>query len=254
MMPAIKELHVFDSICLRTNDSIEERFAEQLMIKKLKDISPDRSDAYTTLADRVALTKINGGYYKFFNKRLNDSHRAFGEITPEYALLDSEAYKIIYTSHPDVRFFFILRDPAERYLSGLNYWGRLRPHFNAHENRISCLSQNLFTRYSMYHLTLEKLFRSVPKSKVLVLFSEDLFADPEHWMNRLCEHIGISMTNKQMIAALASKRVNQSPTQSVQSPSDSEREIIRKHFSSVYQSLPSLIEKPLPKIWGSITG
>jgi hypothetical protein len=249
MMPSIKELHVFDSISLRKNSLIEERFADQLMMKKSKDMSPNNRDAYTTLADRVALTRINGGYYKFFNKRLKRDHRAFGEITPEYALLDSEAYKLIYESHPDIRFFFILRDPAERYLSALNYWSRLRPRFSAHENRISGLSRLLFTRYSMYHLTLERLFKYVPRSKVLVLFSEEIFADPETWLNILCRHIGIATSSTQTISALASNRINQSPSKSVPIPSDIERDIIRQHFASVYQSLPSLIEKPIPNKW-----
>ena len=80
--------------------------------------------------DLVQITQGKKQYFEFFEKRLEASHTAFGEITPEYSLLGKKFLKIIGESHTKLRIFVSLRRPVGRYLSALTYYGRKRPKFN----------------------------------------------------------------------------------------------------------------------------
>lgn len=245
----IKELHVFDSLILRKNNQIESHFAKRVM-----SMPPPKSDLeldlYSALSDRLASPYIQGGYFRFFEKRLNHSHHAFGEITPEYALLPSESYKTILDSHPDTRFLYILRDPCERYISALSYWARLRPEFDVKQNMIKSLKRDLFVRYSLYHHTISKILDVTPRTSLKVVFMEELFSNTLLTLHEICSFLGIRHIASNMIGVSSNKRVNPTETNDKNKPTQDEYQIIRDKFADVYSSLPDLIGRKLPEKWG----
>jgi len=244
----VKELHVFDSLILRQDQQIEAHFATNILNKPFPN-SELQERLYHATADRLAIPLTKGGYFRFFEKRAEPMHLAFGEITPEYALIPGEAFKILFESHPNIRFLYILRDPCHRYLSALSYWGRLRPHFKAQENVISGLDRSLFTRYSLYNETLKMLLEHVPRERILVLFMEELFDDPETNLRALCDFLCIRYRSLKDLRINSSDKVNSTRNDNSLISSEEEIRIIRNRFTDVYNDLPMLIGRPLPKEW-----
>jgi hypothetical protein len=121
--------------------------------------------------------------------------RAVGEITPAYALLDADDFRAMHGLAENVRFFFIMRDPIQRLLSGLRMEvirKRLDPEGDAPKELIrQALADDprLWLRRSRYDLTLETLDRAVPQDRVACFFYEDLFREAE--IERLCGFLGL---------------------------------------------------------------
>jgi len=247
----IKELHVFDSLVLRRDGGIESRYANALINRDPISFgnTSQKESSYPDIADRVALTRISGGYYKYFEKRLTSSHTAFSETTPEYALLSPKAYKIIHESHPDLRFFFLLRDPVQRYLSALRYWGRLRPKFSYKENIEKGITRKLFTRYSRYNDTLNNIYKYVPRNRVHVFFSEELFSDTDAVLKEFCGFMSISYLRPTDLGLSTDELINSTKSEAL--TTSAKLNSIKNAFIDVYEELPALIHRDLPSSWAS---
>ncbi len=203
--------------------------------------------------DQIDLVKISQGkkgYFDFFEERLEESHRAFGEITPEYSLLNHEFLKIIGESHNKLRIFVSLRRPVGRYLSALTYYGRIRPEFNIEEHYLKGLNKKLFCHYTHYTLNLKNLLSVVPKEKVYFFFYEDLFNGKNDTLFELCNHLNISTITPEQINLSMSKVINNTTSRTdVRPPNNDEMKSIYTKFEAEYKNLSSLISKKLPEAW-----
>lgn len=249
----IKELHVFDSLFIRPNDILEKGFAERYFKHsidfRVKNPSLEQIDLLMAEADRVALPKLDGGYFRFFDKRLKQSHLSFGEITPEYALLKSSILHRIATSHDNVRIFYILRRPEDRYISALHYWARLRPEFKPSESLIEGLKRTLFTRYSDYHITIQELKKAGASDRLFICFYEEVFGNPDYHLAKLCDFIGIAYIKPSELGLPINRKVN-APNKEPKEELPAEAiEAICSRFRPVYNELPRLINRDLPKEW-----
>lgn len=114
-----------------------------------------------------------------------DGHgRAFGDISPQYAILGREAFAAMAAMHPRTRFVFVMRDPVDRLWSQLRMDGRKgRADWAARWDRDTHLGR------SDYRRTIEALEAAVPKGDILYLFFEDLFTEAS--IRALCGHLGI---------------------------------------------------------------
>lgn len=255
LMAPIKEMHVFDSLCLGRDRhrNIESRYARALFSRipgPHKGGLGKQRDHVFALADRVAMMNIDGGYFKFFEKRHLHQHRAFGEITPEYALLQADDYKQIFKSFPDIGIFYILRDPVSRYLSAINYWARLRPNFSIEQAYLEGLAQKIFTQYTCYHETISRLYEVLPHDHVHILFYEEVFSDPDQHLASLCKFINIEYIKPEELGIPVASKVNDVRQSSPQRrPSGEELKAIRERFKDTYSQLPLLIGRPIPCAW-----
>lgn len=128
-------------------------------------------------------------------------HQQVGEATPAYLYYD-DALDRIATTLPDVRLAVILREPVSRAWSHLWYFRMLalemRDPAEVLETELRDPSTAIdglefgYLHMSRYVDRLEAVARRFGRDRLLVLFTDDLRADPDGSYARLCSHIGIA--------------------------------------------------------------
>lgn len=123
-----------------------------------------------------------------------------GEITPAYALLESETFAEMAGLAPDVRFVFVMRDPVARLVSAtrMNLRKRHRsdgprPKPRSFEHRLAeVLGDPADTSLlrSRYDLTIRRLEAAVPRERIAYFFFEALFRQAE--LDRLADFLGVA--------------------------------------------------------------
>lgn len=250
----IKELHYFDSVYRKdlcaSFDEIKSNFLHNNISKYNKGIS-SREIAHAT-AERIRCLslrlemKYNPQRYKdYFKIITTESHRAFGEITPAYSLLDAVGFKAIRAMYADAKFIFILRDPVER------YWSKLRKkeqrqgieQFNAKENILTSLENPQEFLRTDYKRTLTELYKVVPRQDVCVIFYEKIMHQDTHEreLRKITDFLGIEYINGDI-----NTRVN--PSQVKELPDEYIGKIANK-FRHVYEYIEESKIDSLPTNW-----
>jgi len=188
----IKELHYFNSKYLyKSFENIFinkiKRNASKLDIKNKK----EKLDKLKLYIERLEM-KNNRRYLRFFDKRVSDTHRVFGEITPAYSMLSSEHFQEIYNLHDNVLFIFGMRNPIERFWSQLRYARKFHNNFDPIENFEKKISDEGFLLRTDYSRTIKELESVVPKENIFYYFYEELFGENgEEVVRRLCSFLSI---------------------------------------------------------------
>lgn len=244
-MSPLKEMHVFDSIACKKK-ALELRFVKTLAKRREK-----KMDDLVTLAiaDRIKINKGELTYFGYFDQRLQKTHKCFGEITPEYALLSPEYLQAIYKSHAKVKIFMLMRRPVSRYISALQYWGRVRPSFSLSNNYIPGLKKELFDKYTRYDQTISNLQEVIPAERLYFEYYENIFDNPDKYLSGLCSFLEIDYIVPKNLSQSLNSSVNSSPAPQDSSPTESEIREIYQHFSEVYYNVPRLISSDLPLAW-----
>lgn len=138
--------------------------------------------------------------------RLFPQDRISGDITPAYAILPSATIERVHQHNPDARIVYIVRNPIERAWShalmvvqrlqsmaeGVGLGARLQA-----ANSPAWLFRYLFrTKESLqrgdHAVILQNWWSVFPRQQILVLFYEDLLADPRATLQQCARHIGVN--------------------------------------------------------------
>lgn len=128
-----------------------------------------------------------------------------GEASPDY-LFYPEVPARIAADLPEARLLVVLRDPVDRAYS--HYWHQVRRGFEVlpFEEAVAREAERVGDRsegvgFGAHHFSylsrgyyadqLAHLFAYVPREQVTVLFSDDLFRDPEPVVSQVCEFLGL---------------------------------------------------------------
>ena len=193
----------------------------------------DRTDSDRERFDRLrALAQLGRiesahDYLGFFEERIG-SEIHFGEISPAYAHLPPEAYACMSRLTDDVRFLFLMRDPADRAASHLRHARRRVDKDVDLDQLLDRVDENhaIYIR-SDYRYTLETL-RSLglaERSKFLIY--EDLFT--QNCVDDLCSWLGIDCHE-----AVLDKRLNPGVGDAL---SDRQMDILRERLAPIYDGL-----------------
>lgn len=127
----------------------------------------------------------SGDYLSLYAGR-GPEYRAFGEISPSYALLDSEIFARMGKLTSNVRFFFIMRDPVKRFWSSIRMLVARQPAVlekfgDVRTLYFDRLSQEIShpVRMTQYGDTMRRLEAAVDPSQIHYMFYEDLFSRDE---------------------------------------------------------------------------
>jgi hypothetical protein len=209
----IKEMHVFDCMFLpRTRrywvPTFEQRLAElearldsctrsggdARQARRLGRQVRDRRDHLAILRSRRRSVAVRR-YQEYFASRVAEAGpavRCFGEITPAYALLPPDGFRLLVAAHPGAHVVFLLRDPVDRFWSAVRMRSRHQPGLDPVRTFEDALATPYMVDRGAYEKTLAALERSVPASQRLVLFTEDLFGPcGEAELERLSRFLGI---------------------------------------------------------------
>jgi len=175
-------------------------------------------------------------YARYLRRHAEDA-AAFGEITPQYALLPATAFAEMDGLLPGARFIFIMRDPVERLWSQVRYHAdkaakRGRKQRPINDDFRSALQRKNGIAMSDYKSTVKELESAVPLDRILYLFTETM-TSPETGpaeVRRIETALGLNPA--EIDATLFSTAVNASA--SAELDPESEAEAIRL-FAPVYE-------------------
>lgn len=121
------------------------------------------------------------GYHERFRRPLG---QLCGEWTPRY-MFDPWTPALLHRSAPEARILVMLRDPVERFLSGVAHTLERRRMIDA------AVVDDAVAR-GLYHAQLQGLLRHFPRSQVLVLQHERCVAEPAEMLGRTQDFLGLS--------------------------------------------------------------
>jgi hypothetical protein len=235
-IPPIKELHYWDQLyrpdlCGDWN----QRFARQL-----GEADEQQDEAVTrALSDRLRMT-CEADYMRFFASRVPPGAKAFGEITPSYALLPVEGFARLRAQHESVKVIYILRDPVARFWSGVVHEARTDPSVLAVAEFDVALSDPRHVERTRYDLTLQRLDAVFDERDIAIEFYETLFTEPA--IERISRAIGIEPR-----PAAFGWRVNVSRDAPPLTPRRAE--IVRERFATVYDYCRRRFGARVPSSW-----
>jgi hypothetical protein len=121
------------------------------------------------------------GYHAQFRRR--DGQIA-GEWTPRY-MADAWAGRVLRRAAPDAKLLILLRDPIERFRSGVLHRASRGP-----DRRLALISSDAIER-GRYGTQLRRLHELFPPEQILVLQYERCVADPIGQYVRTLHHLGV---------------------------------------------------------------
>ncbi len=189
----IKEMNFFNTLddnpLSAFGDSFRHRRMRQILLEKNWEYPPSRENYETlkTLAELGAL-ETESDYLGYFARRIGKQTH-FGEICPQYALIEPQTYRRIADMGFDTRLMFFMRDPTDRLASNIQHNLR-RTTFDIDEVIETIKPDDNWFRRSDYKVTLENLRKADTGMPIQTFVYEDLFT--EKTVRRLCEYLGIS--------------------------------------------------------------
>lgn len=175
LMSPIRILHYFDqtdNYNLRAEDRL--RTAEARLVKRTGAVPDPPPPAISLLRDRVRMNHEPDAYLEYFRKRWS-AEKVFADITPSYFALERDVFTRMRHVHPKVRFLLVMRNPIDRYWSGM----RLSQMHDSQLDPIAKLDRNLEGKTPPwrrnYVTALTDLDAVVPPQDVKVCFFEEMF-------------------------------------------------------------------------------
>jgi len=189
-------------------------------------VQDPRFDRLRALA-QLGRIETTDDYLAFFAERIG-GQACFGEISPSYASLPSEAYACMAGLSEDVRFLFLMRDPTDRAASHLRHARRrVKKNVELAEllERVNSTS-SIFVR-SDYRYTLKVLRSLGLADRCRFLIYENLFS--QDCVDSLCDWLGI-----QRHEAVLDKRLNPGVGEALE---EHQLSTLRDKLSPIYDEL-----------------
>jgi len=215
-MPPHKEIHYFNNINtkgLRIKDLnkyktyllLKNRFKYQCMQHSLKKIRWDI---------KYLFGKRTDNWYLSLFERQPDKYS--GDISPAYSTLDEHTVRHIKKILPEVKVFFILRNPIYR------AWSHFKMDFTkfyhkkiedlAYEDIISHFESNASILRTDYIRTIKIWERYYPPKQFLICFFDDLESRPEFFLKQILSFIGVEFETKCINSFIIKEPINKSVT------------------------------------------
>jgi hypothetical protein len=211
-MPPVKEIHFFDRALsypspndLATASPYNRIFGSKLW-ERPRTVAGVKKIYELVMTGRfhqaIWWTKWTFGYYNdnWYRGLFSQAkfHKACGEITPSYSLLDDDDIAKIKTINPHMKIIFIIRNPIERAWSAIRFHilkgANLKP--DSPEKIISVLKHPGMSLRGDYERILDKYMKFFDSSHVLICFFDAIKNDPTGLMLQITKFIGIKPYEK----------------------------------------------------------
>lgn len=132
----------------------------------------------------------------YYNQFSNHEGKVVGEITPAYAILGMEQIKECYSLFPNLKLIYTIRNPIER------AWSAARMDLQRKVLELEDTPDEWFINHFDSHAStkrgdFENCIRNwtgvYTPENLLILRFEELAIQPASFLNKCCEHLGISM-------------------------------------------------------------
>jgi hypothetical protein len=150
-------------------------------------------------------------YSSFLRSGISPHSKVWGEITPFY-LYDEDSAQLIQQTVPNVKLICCLRDQFERAYSWYTLFLRYNPdliytRFSFKQFLTYCA--DVYGREGFYLEHIERFLKLFPRESILFLLYDDLVADPQSYVRRVYEFIGVDAS---FCPPAASRQINSMST------------------------------------------
>ncbi len=115
---------------------------------------------------------------------------AIGDVTPMY-ICDAEAPFRIKATLPGVKCIAMLRNPVQRAYS--HYWmAKNKNHIKLSFKEVIEQKEPRFIERGLYYRQLKVYYRLFDPNKIMVLFYDEVFENPEYWLSQVCRFLEIN--------------------------------------------------------------
>jgi hypothetical protein len=159
-------------------------------------------------------------------------------------MLPEKGFSAMRSVHPDVRLVFLLRNPADRYWSSMQFNKTLNPEFDIEGAFGRCLLREDFVLFADYGRTIRAASAVFPRERIHTEFYERLFAGEA--IERLCGFLGIAPFN-------ADFATRSNASGDVPMPAD-RRRAATLAYARVYREMDALFGGDLPPSWRADLG
>jgi hypothetical protein len=192
-LPPLKELHYFDKIAKPQSWQGQEK------LRRLR--GRLGNSLRICLWDlKYFLGKRNDEWYAGLFTKAQQKGLLAGEVTPAYALLNSEQFLHVYRNNTRIKLIFIMRDPVERAWSAVNRAFR-RGHIPGTTLTIQAALKRArrHSADSEYIETVNRLDSIFPSSQLHYCFFEDLALRPVNFVSAILSFLGVSSENAEFL-------------------------------------------------------
>ncbi len=249
-MPRIKELHYFTRSQKYEGPS---QLDDSSIMKRLFSREPQywkyRHIAYRSIGSNIlhpSLRKLSWDM-TYLLKTPNDrwyaslfsqgSGKITGEFTPRYSMLDRSDIRALKLLMPDVKLLFIMRDPVERAWSLIKYHEKRGGEpltDKPHETLRALAFADVIQQQSNYESILSRWRSVFPGQQFLSLFFDEMRDDPDRFLSRVQEFLGVSAFEPVRKGGKRSAKAN--PSFAKPMPDRLREELIR-HFEPMVERL-----------------
>lgn len=194
LISPIKELHYWDR---RFHPDF---FRPQNLSDKIKKLANNDVKRLETdpILERFLMERHEAFYLSFFESRLKDTHKAFGEFSPSYCILSEEELRYIRNFMPyRTKALFSMRDPVARLWSQckmeqLKAHNRNKPYDALRAFRTAAENPKFYAR-SDYATTVQNMDAAFAPEDRHYVFFEELFSQSA--VDEILDFLGISKRN-----------------------------------------------------------
>lgn len=131
-------------------------------------------------------------WYKKHFVHCNDEEIC-GEFSPKY-LADEHAAEKIAATFPDAKIIVCLRNPIERFASGIYYRAATGREHELDSREFISNGKHIELERGLYYTQLKRFFDYFPKEQILVLIYDDIEKDPALFMQNVYSFLGVDNT------------------------------------------------------------
>jgi hypothetical protein len=242
--PPVKEVHYFDARfapqwCAKYEAEMLAEFQREVAaLSPATCGDPARQAKLSAMLLRFRMIADPREYLRFMRWGAAGRPVLF-EATPDYSMLPEEGFRAMRAMHPDVRLIFLLRNPADRFLSSMRFNRTHIPEFDIEGAFSRLLAREDFRLLADYGRTIRAALSVFDKERLHVEFYETLFNPAA--VARFCAFAGIDPAPADFAA-----RSNPS------APNDDiarRRNEARDANAHVYRDIAALFPDGLPESW-----
>ena len=243
-LPPVKEIHFFDARfapkwCAKYEDEMLDDLkaeVERLTIKTCAD--PGIQHKLTALLLRLRMIASPSDYIRFMHWGSGDKPVLF-EATPDYTMLPREGFQAMQNIYPDTRIIFLLRNPADRFLSSMRFNKTHLPTFDIEGRWRELMQREDFRLLTDYGRTIREAVSVFGREKLHLEFYERLF--DQDAVDRICAFCGIEARPADL-----GRRSNAST--SIELPGEMRSEA-RNAYGHVYREVAEFFAGDVPDSW-----
>lgn len=217
-MPAVKEAHYWDTF--DANDCEKQLVSFRVRLREMRAAKRDAAEAgrgwqVDNLNRRISDMKglvatLEGsrlGDRTYLDWILGDRTDAavVADMTPNYATLPDAMLARMVQAAPTSKFIFLIRDPLDRLWSHIRMQARRQQQdHEVYEKKSNNILYRMLNRDQETHILergdyskiIRKLRRVIPEGRLLIQFTEDMFAP--NGLAQICRFLGITTVKEQV--------------------------------------------------------